>query len=232
MKVIGIGGYARAGKDAFVSIAKNILNKNNYEPSRVAFADNLKSEVQGMLRQNGFDVDVYTTDTDAKTKIRPLLVWWGCTRRDLGDGGYWVTVVDKQLRETEAKAQAGGYTTDHMVVLVSDVRFPNEVEWVQKSWGGEFIHLKRYSVHNSVSPVVDPSSNTFGNAAPIKTFDPAPNEEESRNDPVIQKMADVRVEWESKGIPAGGCVTKDEYLQGKVLDALNSIKSFSGKLSL
>jgi len=228
MKVIGVGGYARCGKDTFVSIAKKILTKNNYEPLRVAFADTLKNEVQAMLKVNDFPLDVYTTDTVEKTKIRPLLVWWGCARRDLSeDGLYWVNVVDKQLRSVSATD-----SRDDVIVLVSDVRFPNEAAWIHKSWGGEVIHLKRYSVHCSASPVFDPATKTFGNSAPIKTFDPAPNEEESKNDPLVQAVADVSVSWESRGIPAGGCVTEDTYLQEQVLNALNSTGAFNGKLSL
>jgi hypothetical protein len=233
MNVIGIGGYARCGKDTFVSIAKQILTKNNYVPKRVAFADTLKNEVQLMLNLNSFPVDVYTTDTEAKSKVRPLLVWWGCARRDQSqDGLYWVNVVDKQLREHVAEFSRAGASTDHHVALVSDVRFRNEADWIHQHWNGEVIHLKRYSVHNSNSPAFDPATKTYGNAAPIKTFDPAPNEEELKNDPRVQEVANVNVCWESRGIPAGGVVTDDVYLQEQVLKALNSTKFFSGKLSL
>ena len=58
IKVIGIAGMARAGKDTFVGIAKNILRRNNYRPIRVAFADKLKEEVLAMLKSNGFQLDI------------------------------------------------------------------------------------------------------------------------------------------------------------------------------
>jgi hypothetical protein len=216
MKVIGIGGYARCGKDTFVSIAKQILAKNGCEPRRVAFADTLKTEVQSMLNSYGFNADVYTTDTEAKSKIRPLLVWWGCARRDLSDCGlYWVDVVDKELKEHEAEFARAGASTDHHVALVSDVRFPNEAEWIHNNWNGQLIHIRRYS------PI-------DGGVA----FDAAPNQEEAKNDPLVMSSADVSVEWESRGIPNGGVVTDDKYLQEQVLKALNSTKFFSGRLSL
>lgn len=231
MKVIGVGGYARSGKDAFVSIAKNILTKNGYFPTRIGFADNLKREIDGMLKFNNFNLDVFTTDPETKTKLRPLLVWWGCARRDLSNGGlYWVDQVDSELHEMETLYSNRGekMNSDRVVVLISDVRFPNEAEWLQKKWAGEFIHLRRFS-NKEVR-------DGYGDWITTEVFDPAPNEEEAKNDPLIQKMANVKVEWESRGIAPGSCVTEDDYLQQKVLEALNSTKFFkhttSGILSV
>lgn len=219
IKVIGIGGFARAGKDAFVSIAKDILSNNGYRPQRYAFADNLKKEVGGMLKQNDFALDVYTTDGDAKSKLRPLMVWWGCARRDLSNGGlYWVEQVHKQLVDVAAEYKSVGMDDSKFVALVSDVRFPNEAKWLHDDWKGSFIHLRRFSMQKC--------RDGYGDDFMGKVFDPAPNEEEAKNDPLIQEVADVKVEWESRGIPPGGCVTKDEYLRGKVLEALNSTQFF------
>lgn len=229
MKVIGVGGFARAGKDAFVNIAKNILTKNNYKPQRFAFADNLKKEVGGMLQANDFALDVHTTNTDAKTKLRPLLVWWGCARRDLSQGGmYWVEQVHKQLEDVQKKYKSMGFDDSEFVALISDARFVNEVKWLQNEWDGQFIHLRRFSMKEV--------RDGYGDWQTQEVFDAAPNEEEAKNDPLIQELANVKVEWKSQGIPAGGCVTQDEYLQKKVLEALNSTKYFKhqtiGTLSL
>jgi hypothetical protein len=222
MKVIGIGGFARAGKDAFVSIARNILEKNGYTSNRFAFADNLKLEVGSMLKANSFELDVYTSDSNAKSKLRPLMVWWGCARRDLSDGGlYWVEQVHKQLEAVHAQMVATGINSDKFVALISDVRFVNEAKWLHEKWEGQFIHLRRFSMQDV--------RDGYGDTVQGKVFDPAPNEEEAKNDPLIQAMADVKVEWESRGIAPGGCVTKDTYLQEKVLEALNSTSYFKHK---
>ena len=228
MKVIGIGGFARAGKDAFVSIAKNILTKNGYKPQRFAFADNLKKEVNSVLHDHQFSLDVHTTDTAEKAKLRPLLVWWGCARRDMSTNGmYWVEQVHKQLVSIKNSFEDSD-EDNAFVALISDVRFVNEAKWLHDDWGGSFIHLRRFSMQKC--------RDGYGDDFMGQVFDPAPNEEEAKNDPLIQELADVKVEWESRGIPSGGCVTKDDYLQGKVLDALNSTKFFKhqtiGTLSL
>lgn len=219
MKVIGIGGYARSGKDAFVSIAKKILTKNGLTAERFAFADNLKKEVGGMLKAHDFNLDIYTTDATEKTNLRPLLVWWGCARRDLSCSGlYWVEQVHLQLLKIQEKYRNEGLSDDNFVALISDVRFVNEVKWLQNTWNGDFIHLRRFSMQKC--------RDGYGDDFMCPVFDAAPNEEESKNDPLIQEIANVKVEWESKGIPPGGCVTQDEYLQGKVLNALNLTRYF------
>lgn len=221
IKVIGIGGFARAGKDAFVSIARNILERNNYHPQRFAFADNLKSEVAKMFVDNNFNLDVYTAEADAKAKLRPLMVWWGCARRDLSDGGlYWVEQVNQQLESIQRSA-INSSDESEFVALISDVRFVNEARWLHEKWNGQFIHLRRYSLQQI--------RDGYGDDALGKVFDSAPNVEEAKNDPLIRELADVKVEWESRGIPPGSSVTDDEYLQGKVLEALNSTKFFKHK---
>lgn len=229
MKVIGVSGYARCGKDTFVEIAKDILSKNGYRPLRVAFADILKEEVQSMLEDNNFKLDVYTADTAAKNKIRPLMVWWGCARRDLSDGGlYWVNMVEEYLTSLKSSYIDNGEATDKIVVLVSDTRFPNEGKWIHDKWQGQVIHLKRFTIADV--------RDGYGDWVSGKIFDKAPNEEEAKQDPLVQEMADVKVEWQSRDIPNGGAVINDEYLRVKVLDALNSTSFFkhqtNGILSL
>ncbi len=229
IKVIGIAGYARCGKDTFVGIAKNILTKNGYTPLRVAFADKLKEESEAMLKANKFSATVYTEDTDAKKLIRPLLVWWGCQRRYESEGGlYWVNRVDDQLRDLARDMVDGGMSPERVVALVSDVRFANEAKWVHEQWGGVVIHLKRWSTKEV--------RDGYGDTVFAKTYDPAPNEEEAKNDPLVQELADHRIEWESKGKHTAQTAMEDPYLQGVVLESLNATRFFkhptNGILSL
>ncbi len=218
MKIIGIGGFARCGKDTFVSFAKEILTKNGFQPQRYGFADLMKEEIRQMLVNSNFDLDVYTSDLDAKKAIRPLMVWWGCARRDLSNGAYWVNAVDKILTDIQSR----GESTDKMVALISDVRFVNEAKWL-KSKNGEFIHLKRYKTHYSESPrIVDGISR---NDLPLKTYDVAPNSEEEKNDPLIQVLADQKIEWENMDSDL-------TPLRQIVFNTLNKSKLFNGTLSL
>ncbi|HOS15850.1 MAG TPA: hypothetical protein PKX15_02375, partial [Bacteroidales bacterium] len=147
--VIGVGGYARSGKDTFVNIAKPILRKNGYFVVQLAFASKLKEEVQKMLNDNGFRTSIYDIeDNHAKELIRPLLVWWGCQRRyETYQGMYWVSKVNSQLEEIANQLlKHENSDAKKIVFLISDVRFGNEAEWIQKTRKGKVIHLKRYRV--------------------------------------------------------------------------------------
>jgi hypothetical protein len=230
MKVIGVSGFAQSGKDTFVKISIDILKKNGYTPMRVAFADMLKDEVESMLQKNDFKATVKTDDSAAKTLIRPLLVWWGCQRRHETEGGlYWVNEVDKQLQDIINDTQSGGASTERMVVLVSDVRFPNEAKWVHEKWNGSIIHLKKYSIGKERKVL-------GGDWEDVKYYDKAPNEEESKQDPLVEAQSDVKTEWESKGHKNATAAAVEQDLQKVVWEALNQTKYFKhptiGTLSL
>ena len=222
IKVLGVSGYARCGKNTFVEIAKNILAKNNYRVMELAFANKLKDEVQEMLHKNRFALDVLNLSADEKEKVRPLFVFWGCQRRAESDGGlYWVNEVDRQVEDLVADCYAEGESTDRRIVLVSDVRFPNEAGWIHEKWGGDVIHLKKFH-YKVVSDVM------------IKSYDLAPNVEEATHDPKVIAVADVMTEWEDKRKSTILDASSDLSLQAVVLDALNQTKAFkfTGKLIL
>lgn len=221
MKLIGVGGYARCGKNTFVEIAKNILTKNNYSVIELAFANKLKSEVQEMLRKSGFELDVLNLSAEEKERVRPLFVFWGCQRRFESEGElYWVNEVDNQLQDIINDCQSGGTTTERMVALVSDVRFPNEVRWVHEKWDGQVIHLKKWQ--NEWRKGGQDGSDEFL----VKVYDAAPNEEEAKQDPLVEAMADVKTEWEGKGKATAALASVEKELQKVVTDAINQTKFF------
>lgn len=222
MKVIGIAGYARCGKDTFIAIAKNILKRNGYAPFRIAFADKLKEEVEAMLKSNNFNASVMTDDTEAKKLIRPLLVWWGCQRRhESKDGMYWVNTAENKIRSYYAGAGHSNIDSDKLVMLVSDVRFPNEARWVHETFGGEVIHLRKYSVQNSDSPSIVYGLST--NVEFHRVYDDPPNEEEKKQDPLVREMADQCIDWEKS---SSSDILNDPKMNSIVLEALNKIKYF------
>ena len=221
MKVIGIAGFARCGKDTFVKIAIDILKKNGYSPMRLAFADMLKDEVTDMLRDCGFKGRVKTDDPTVKTQMRPLMVWWGCQRRFESEGGlYWVNELDNQIQDIINDVQGGGATTERMVALVSDVRFPNESKWVHEKWDGQVIHLKKWQ--NEWRKRGQDGSDEFL----AKVYDAAPNEEEAKQDPLVEATADVKTEWEGKGKATASIASEEKELQKVVIDALSQTKFF------
>ena len=180
--VIGVGGYARSGKDTFVKIARKILKEHGYSSIRLAFADALKEEIDPFLKEY-YGISAWTDDADEKKIIRPLLVAHGCQKR-VQNPTYWIDKLDEAIETIH-------YGED--VIFVSDCRFPNEVDWVhdwQKlRWSGWFVHIKKYSI-GIQHGLMDGFST-------VKVFDLAPNAEESYNDPLCQENADYKLEMEN-----------------------------------
>ena len=125
--IIGIAGKKHSGKDTF---AKMVCWYLNYTHSVIHFADALKEECARMLHE-----DVKTIEAN-KEVFRPMLQWYGTEyrRKFKNTDNYWVA----RVAETVSKATLLGT----YVVLIPDVRFLNEVEWLRKE-GGILVHLNR-----------------------------------------------------------------------------------------
>lgn len=137
--IIGCLGYAKSGKD---SITKVFVE--NYGYHRVAFADNIKKELNQYLKElvcddivkhsklNNYEmsgellslmnnitpeqIDFFTEDINMKKIIRPYLIWYGEKLREINGKFYW---INRALGE-DAK--------DHQNIILSDVRRMAELD--------------------------------------------------------------------------------------------------------
>jgi len=138
--IIGCAGYAKSGKD---TIAKKFID--GYGFHRVAFADNIKIEMNQHLkeavckdinerekvevekmRNSGMlvdyqplqlkDVDFFTEDLDLKIILRPYIIWYGEKLREINGEYYWIN----KAMEIDA---AG-----HNNIILSDVRRTKELD--------------------------------------------------------------------------------------------------------
>ena len=144
MLVIGIAGKKRHGKDAIAEILTNLAEADGIIAVRRAFADSLKEECAEMMAVFSSPdplVDSYhkflseMNDGDTKEKYRLLLQWWGTEfKRQMVKDSYWTDRFEEWVRAQHVPTQK--------IVLVPDVRFPNEVE-VIKRLGGITIHVSR-----------------------------------------------------------------------------------------
>jgi hypothetical protein len=153
--VVGFGFQARHGKDTAVKAIVDAREKS-MDVRRYAFADALKREVNDAASANGGmqgiinrmrnvmpDWVVYDPNPDMTDplcplgKQRTLLQWWGTEYRRRTDPYYWV----KQLYKTLQKE-------DPQVALISDMRFPNEFQWV-KSLDGRTVKVVRCDFYDA-----------------------------------------------------------------------------------
>lgn len=118
MIVIGLSGKKLSGKDTVFMLLKESMINLTIE--RVAFADALKQEVAELLK-----VDVATIEQQ-KSRFRGILQWYGTDWRRADDENYWI-------KRAQEKINALAGTSD--VVVVTDVRFPNEAELVRSNDG-------------------------------------------------------------------------------------------------
>ena len=134
MRVVGISGKMGTGK---TTLAKFMLSEFP-EFTRVAFADILKKEVS---EQYGIPL-IWCYDQKSKenligtVKLREILQFHGSVRRGI-DPDYWIKAFDKEYSRVAIKG-----------IIIDDVRFPNEAEYVKAS-GGYLIRLDPYEEYTA-----------------------------------------------------------------------------------
>jgi len=212
MKIVGISGLARSGKDLFATVAQNILEQEyNFTTDRHALAFELKSDLDNLISLKT-GIDVFTDDTKKKNIIRPLLVAYGDMMRKVSDGRYWTNKMDKKISESKAD-----------VFFVTDVRYDfypyDECWWVQNKSLGKLVHITRYKIGPA------PSKRRVTTSTPVKMYDSAPNDHERLNDPKVKKKADYSFEWEdmSEVHTTHQSLLESSYIKDHVRKALESI---------
>ena len=168
--IIGITGVARCGKDTFYSILKKYLEERQLKSQRLAFADDLKEELNGFTREK-FKIDLFKCDGIEKELVRPLMVAYGKCRRSQTEGKYWTSKLDPKVEKL---------LKEQIVPIITDVRYieykDDEYSWL-KSHNGILIHLSRKLTDGSIVP-------------------PA-NIEEKSNDNKLKAVADYCLCWET-----------------------------------
>jgi hypothetical protein len=134
MKLIAIAGNATAGKDTLCRIIMEELEELGQRCKRSAFADTLKDELDGFLKEST-GISAWTDDPAQKKWIRPVLAFWGTEFRRGHDPEYWIKKVESGLDPSA-------------VNIVTDLRFKNELSWA-KGHGATVVFLHR-QVKNGV----------------------------------------------------------------------------------
>ena len=128
--IIGLTGLARCGKDTFCKYARQHLNTLNFESQRLAFADELKKDVDAFLIEK-LGISACPEGTAEKEIIRPMLPTWGTEIMRKQDDLHWVKKVEEIIVANQKR---------NIVSIVTDIRFPNEIKYIHKI-GGKVVHL-------------------------------------------------------------------------------------------
>lgn len=153
--IVGLVGYKQSGKDTLCKI----IQKWFPQAVRLAFADPLKIEVYDALscegppedtkavlriaNEHGLDLrgiwppkdrsDQFKTAyiESQKGTLRPILQKFGTEYRRSSDHYYWIRQTDNAVREADTN-----------LVVITDVRFPNEGDYVHGN-GGFLVRVDR-----------------------------------------------------------------------------------------
>ena len=132
MKLVGICGLARCGKDSFYNFSKPFFESAGKKHKRYAFADALKQEADELLTKY-VGISAFTEKQIEKEIIRPFLVTYGTHIRRKLEPDCWINKIqDDVLADLDQE----------IYVFVTDVRFENEIDWIHEM-GGETVHITR-----------------------------------------------------------------------------------------
>lgn len=165
LKLIGIAGNARVGKDTTGEVFESSLNAIGIKTQRLSFAAELRKSVDDfLLRETG--ISAFTKDEKEKKLIRPFLVCWGTEIMRRIDPDVWI----KKLSDA---------CDDSAVNIITDLRFSNELEWIQ-SQDSITLLLKRQGV--DPANIYEKENNAILSQKVDSVFDVA-----SIDDPNIQR---------------------------------------------
>ena len=192
MKIIGLTGSATSGKDSFYEFAKEFFVGENLKCKRFAFADLLKHELSSFIFNN-FGFSSFTNNKENKNILRPIMVAYGCAKREVSKGRYWIENIEKSLQSIQE-------FTD--VAIITDVRFcdyeNDEVYWLKDKMKG---HLINISLVNPDGSIVQPA-----------------NEDEAKRSSKLQELSDSQFSWNKFGDDE----IKKAQARNKVIEFLKS----------
>lgn len=136
MKIIGITGLARSGKD---TLADYLVNDHGFiklsfaAPIRAFVADITGFPLSAM--EDGPEKELPLDWLDGQTPrhlMQTVGTEWG---RNMIDRDLWIKVVEQKIRQARREGATG--------VVVSDVRFDNEADFIHDWHGGAVVKVER-----------------------------------------------------------------------------------------
>ncbi len=134
MKVMGIIGKKFNGKDTLAQMMLECFKDDfRYTPVLVAFGDAVKQELTEQYNVNPYvfyDPELKEVfNEQLGTTPRKLMQYHGTEFRRAQDPDYWVKALDKNVKKLLARRGT------ELVVIATDLRFPNEVKWILSNDG-------------------------------------------------------------------------------------------------
>jgi hypothetical protein len=127
MKVIGISGKKQSGKD---TVADIILSIAEEKAIKYSFGIELKKEIARACNCSLEYIEEH------KALFRPMLQWWGTEyRRQLFGKDYWIKKMAQALSHLQEE--------NFKIVIITDVRFENELQYLKYLWKAPIYRVER-----------------------------------------------------------------------------------------
>ena len=160
MKILGISGKAQHGKDTCARIARDIASEKGFLVGSWAFAHPLKAVVYAEGAGKFTYEDVFFHKPPA---VRELLQRRGTEEgRDKYGPNFWILQTEIYI-----KLFAENFPLD--LITLTDVRFPNEVEFTRKHGTSLWIHSDRPTLTGKAAE--HPSETSLDNVDKTTFFD-------------------------------------------------------------
>lgn len=160
MSLVGLMGRKRSGKDSFASA---LVADHGFQ--RVAFADPLKDallrfdpllptmtgaeRLSSIVESHGWEA------AKGYPSVRKALQDYGVVIREVVDPNAWIQAASRRIRELHAMGE------NH--VVVTDVRFPNEVAYIREH-GGVLVYVERPGLPDDGDTHVSETSTSSADA--------------------------------------------------------------------
>jgi len=139
-KIIGVAGKAGAGKDTVANALSAFTVFNPLFPRsavKMAFADSLKraaAEAFNLPLENFYERDKKEDEAYGWPGLSPRKIAQdlGVGMRELFGEYFWAKSLASQIDKTGAD-----------LIIIPDVRFPQEAHMIRNEWGGEIIYVDR-----------------------------------------------------------------------------------------
>lgn len=161
--VVALSGTRGTGKDTLFSLLARI----NSRFRRFAHADELKAELSLFLMEH-FDINPSTATGADKELIRPILIAYGCAKRDVNPD-HWVSKTIAQIQREWGNASVF-YAPP--IPVVTDNRFENEIDLLRRTYGSALRHIDI-----------------------TRDGAPPPTEEEEKHYRQVAALADYHLHW-------------------------------------
>lgn len=152
-KVILICGNATVGKDSLTECFLDILSEKGVRCSDEAFADSIKFDLIECI-DTRLKIDVLLPSPEEKKIIRPILVAYGEAAKKVNPLVWVDSVLDRIKYKKENNDE---------IIIISDCRFPIEIERVKEFHDVKIIHLSRFVEKEGEKHFIPPANQNEQN---------------------------------------------------------------------